>query len=59
MNPELRVTSNLFVYFSGTPATESQLAKDVVTFLTWTGEPEMNYRKEYGMKVFKIYIQQY
>ncbi|KAH9311836.1 hypothetical protein KI387_026871, partial [Taxus chinensis] len=32
-------------YEDGTPATESQMAKDVVTFLTWAAEPEMEERK--------------
>lgn len=35
----------------GTPATLSQMAKDVVTFLTWASEPEMDERKRMGMKV--------
>eukprot|EP00055_Hartaetosiga_balthica_P007278 m.24748 g.24748 ORF g.24748 m.24748 type:complete len:297 (+) comp5694_c0_seq1:72-962(+) len=34
----------------GTPATMSQMAKDVVTFLTWTAEPEHDTRKRLGMK---------
>ena len=29
----------------GTPATVSQMAKDVVTFLSWAAEPEMEERK--------------
>ena len=32
-------------YEDDTPATESQLAKDVVTFLSWAAEPEMDDRK--------------
>ncbi|KAH9602494.1 hypothetical protein KSS87_020953 [Heliosperma pusillum] len=32
-------------YEDGTPATESQMVKDVVTFLTWAAEPEMEERK--------------
>ena len=34
----------------GTPATTSQLAKDVVTFLNWAAEPEHDIRKQYGIK---------
>eukprot|EP00730_Choanoeca_flexa_P011019 TRINITY_DN2227_c0_g1_i1.p1 TRINITY_DN2227_c0_g1~~TRINITY_DN2227_c0_g1_i1.p1 ORF type:complete len:301 (+),score=90.72 TRINITY_DN2227_c0_g1_i1:53-955(+) len=37
-------------YDDGTPATVSQMAKDVVTFLTWAAEPEMDDRKRMGMK---------
>ncbi|XP_074314500.1 cytochrome c1-2, heme protein, mitochondrial-like [Silene latifolia] len=32
-------------YEDGTPATESQMAKYVVTFFTWAAEPEMEERK--------------
>lgn len=34
----------------GTVATESQMAKDVVTFLAWCAEPEMEERKRMGVK---------
>lgn len=37
-------------YDDGTPATLSQMAKDVVTFLTWCAEPEHDDRKRLGMK---------
>ncbi|GMH17660.1 hypothetical protein Nepgr_019501 [Nepenthes gracilis] len=37
-------------YEDGTPATESQMGKDVVTFLTWAAEPEMEERKLMGFK---------
>lgn len=32
-------------YEDGTPATKSQLAKDVCTFLVWAGQPEHDTRK--------------
>lgn len=37
-------------YEDGTPATESQQAKDVSTFLAWASEPEHDERKRIGMK---------
>lgn len=38
-------------YEDGTPATKSQLAKDVVTFLAWCAQPEMEKRKLMGLKL--------
>ena len=38
-------------YEDGTPATQSQLAKDVCTFLVWAGSPEHDMRKKIGLKV--------
>jgi len=37
-------------YPDGTPATTSQMAKDVVTFLSWAAEPEHDDRKKMGLK---------
>jgi len=37
-------------YDDGTPATESQMAKDVTTFLAWAAEPEHDDRKLMGLK---------
>ncbi|XP_024031850.1 cytochrome c1-2, heme protein, mitochondrial [Morus notabilis] len=37
-------------YEDGTPATEAQMGKDVVTFLAWAAEPEMEERKLMGFK---------
>jgi len=42
--------NEIIEYEDGTPATQSQLAKDVTTFLVWTGEPEFNNRKHFGIK---------
>ena len=39
---------------SGTPATKSQLAKDVATFLLWTSDPEFDDRKKVAIKVSLI-----
>eukprot|EP00093_Oithona_nana_P006383 06383.XXX_4029_5233_1 [CDS] Oithona nana genome sequencing. len=41
-------------YEDGTPATQSQLAKDVCTFLVWAGSPEHDMRKKIGLKVFCV-----
>ena len=38
-------------YDDGTKATVPQLAEDIVTFLTWTASPEMESRKNLGIKV--------
>lgn len=38
-------------YADGTEATVHQMAHDVVTFLAWAAEPEMEARKRLGMKV--------
>lgn len=41
-------------YDDGTPATVSQLAKDVSVFLKWAAEPEHDDRKRLGMKVITL-----
>lgn len=41
-------------YEDGTPPTQSQLAKDVATFLKWTSEPEHDERKQLLIKVIGI-----
>lgn len=41
-------------YEDGTPATETQMAHDVVTFLTWAAEPEMEERKKLGMQAMGL-----
>jgi ubiquinol-cytochrome c reductase cytochrome c1 subunit len=37
-------------YEDGTPGTETQMAKDVATFLAWAGEPEHDDRKKSGVQ---------
>lgn len=50
MAPPLR--DGQVTYSDGTPATIDQMSKDVVTFLAWVAEPEMEARKQLGVKVF-------
>ena len=44
----------LVEYEDGTPATTSQMAKDVVEFLNFAAEPEMDERKKMGAKVIVV-----
>lgn len=44
----------LVEYDDGTPATTSQMAKDVVEFLNFAAEPEMDQRKKMGVAVITI-----
>jgi ubiquinol-cytochrome c reductase cytochrome c1 subunit len=44
----------LVEYEDGTPASTSQMAKDVTEFLNWAAEPEMDDRKRMGMKVLVV-----
>jgi ubiquinol-cytochrome c reductase cytochrome c1 subunit len=43
-----------FGLFAGTPATMTQMAKDVCTFLRWASEPEHDSRKRMGMKALML-----
>jgi len=58
----------LVEYDDNTPATASQMAKDVVTFLSWAAEPEHDERKKLGIKavimfstlfVISIYVKRF
>ncbi len=44
----------LVEYEDGTPATTSQMAKDVVSFLHWAAEPELDERKKMGFQAVCI-----
>ena len=45
------LTEGPVTFSDGTPATVEQMAKDVVVFLQWAAEPEMEHRKSMGLKV--------
>ncbi len=47
MAPPLK--EGLVTYQDGTQATVAQMAKDIVTFLSWAGEPELEQRKQIGV----------
>jgi|TARA_B110000438_G_scaffold94780_1_gene94205 ubiquinol-cytochrome c reductase cytochrome c1 subunit len=42
-------------YNDGTPATEEQMAKDIVTFLAWSAEPHLEARHKMGFRTI-IYL---
>merc|ERR1712080_465544 len=46
--------NEIIEYDDGTPATQSQLAKDVCTFLVWTASPEHDMRKKMSIKCLTI-----
>lgn len=45
------LTQGQVTFSDDTPATVEQMAKDVVVFLQWAAEPEMEHRKSIGLKV--------
>lgn len=49
------IYNEIVEYDDGTPATQSQVAKDVCTFLTWAGSPEHDMRKRFAIKCMMIY----
>ncbi len=49
------LSDGLVEYADGTNATESQMAMDVTTFLSWAAEPELETRHRTGVKVL-IYL---
>lgn len=50
------LSNDLVTYEDGTKATTAQMAEDVTTFLTWTASPEMERRKNLGIKVMIFLI---
>ncbi|KAI0060935.1 hypothetical protein BV25DRAFT_1900711 [Artomyces pyxidatus] len=49
------IFDGLVEYDDGTPATTSQMAKDVTTFLNWAAEPEHDERKKIGIKAVVLF----
>ncbi|XP_001371129.2 cytochrome c1, heme protein, mitochondrial [Monodelphis domestica] len=49
------IYNEILEYDDGTPATLSQLAKDVCTFLRWASEPEHDHRKLMGLKMLLMF----
>ncbi|MDF2965129.1 MAG: cytochrome c1, heme protein precursor [Rickettsiaceae bacterium] len=49
------LTAGQVEYMDGTQATVEQMAKDLVVFLQWAAEPEMEHRKSLGLRVM-IYL---
>lgn len=47
---ERQLNDGQIEYEDGTPATASQMAKDVAVFLSWAAEPEHDDRKKMGMQ---------
>ncbi len=45
------LTAGQVQYMDGTQATVEQMARDIVIFLQWAAEPEMEHRKSMGLKV--------
>ncbi len=43
-------------YMDGTPATIDQMSRDLVVFLQWAAEPEMEHRKSMGLRVMIFLI---
>ena len=50
------ITEGVVEYSDGTQATEVQMAKDVVTFLTWAAEPHLEARHKTGVKAILYLI---
>jgi len=47
--------NEIIEYEDGTPATQSQLAKDVCTYLVWAASPEHDMRKKMAIKCLGMF----
>jgi cytochrome c1 len=50
------IADGAVTYSDGTEASEQQIAKDIVSFLNWTAEPELDYRHSLGIKVLAFLV---
>jgi ubiquinol-cytochrome c reductase cytochrome c1 subunit len=50
------LSDNAVTFADGTPATVPQMAHDVVTFLTWAAEPNLDDRHRSGLKVILFLV---
>jgi ubiquinol-cytochrome c reductase cytochrome c1 subunit len=50
------LTDGQVEYEDGTIATETQMAKDVATFLSWSAQPEHDHRKLSGLKIMGAFM---
>ncbi|XP_069737838.1 cytochrome c1, heme protein, mitochondrial-like [Phaenicophaeus curvirostris] len=48
------IYNEVLEFDDGTPATMSQIAKDVCTFLRWAAEPKHDHRKRMGLKMLLL-----
>jgi ubiquinol-cytochrome c reductase cytochrome c1 subunit len=50
------LSEGLVTFSDGSKPNVNQMAKDVVSFLAWTAEPELETRKQAGYKVLIYFI---